>query len=200
MPSYDDIYPTGPNTLPLLDDLMDMEQSYDHMFQQPTDEHNTLVKCPICLTLHEPMDEHEDGDGEGDRRVVSSQEHKCSHGATMIFFELHQCPVCMEEKIQPAIALPCGHGLCPCDFKQIGGRIGGKVKDKEDLEENCSQLSSCPCLYCTLQRRSRVFYQRLAYRDQERNRNMDQNNDIVISSGYLSRNPPPFYGTALSAS
>ncbi len=197
---YDPPEPNDENAVVMRMDMA-MQQLQESMFQEKKDESDPNITCPVCSTLHKPMDEHEDGDGEGDRRAVPAQEHKCSHGATMVFFELDRCPVCLEEKIQPAIALPCGHGICQGDFKQIGGRIGSS-KHKCDVpdESDCGQPSGCPCPHCTRQRRMQEYLQYMARRAQEDYQNIDDNHDETDFSPYDDSQPMEDTTWTLSAS
>jgi len=47
------------------------------------------------------------------------------------------CPICLEDVVQPPnIALPCGHVVCPEDFKRLGGNITDNVEESSDSEES----------------------------------------------------------------
>jgi hypothetical protein len=94
----------------------------------------TRMKCPVCSALHD-RDCHRHGSFE------PRPEHQCSHGAMMLFVPA-DCPVCMEEQIDPpVVALACGHVLCTDDFKTLGGRIGAPQEEEEEEEEEAHEMS-----------------------------------------------------------
>lgn len=79
------------------------------------------VKCPVCNRVHRPLTE-------GQKAVCKH----ISHNALEIFVAA-PCPICLEDVVQPPnIALPCGHVVCPEDFKQIGGQITARSANNED--------------------------------------------------------------------
>ena len=75
-------------------------------------ERNENVKCPVCNAIHEK-----------EEASSNDENSACSHGARLLFASA-DCPICMEERMEPPLVfLRCGHVVCVDDFKRLGGQV-----------------------------------------------------------------------------
>ena len=41
-----------------------------------------------------------------------------------------QCAVCLEEGVNPFVALPCSHALCPGCYEALGGAVSAPFRSR----------------------------------------------------------------------
>ena len=95
------------------------------------DERSCLIKCPVCLAVHEV----EDSSVASAALYQPPASRRCSHGATRVFGAVGAvCPVCLSTESESGrgmVALACGKRRCAASLIMCASRaaaLGRPVK------------------------------------------------------------------------